>query len=76
MNTELVAATAEFIMDRIAEWSRALTFEEHALLMQQLSERIRVSRNAWLEMLAAVHCCYMESVPGGSGMPDTQEIVR
>ena len=76
MNTELVAATAEFIMDRIAEWSTALTFEEHALLMQQLSDRIRVSLNAWKEMLPAVHCCYRESVPGESGMPDIKNLYR
>jgi hypothetical protein len=76
MNTELVTAMAEFIMDRIAEWSMALTFEEHALLMQQLTKRIRMSLNAWEEMLPGGRCCYWESVPGETGMSDIQKSWR
>ena len=69
MNTELVAVTAEFIMDRIADWSMPLTFEEHALLMEHLSRRIRMSLSAWEERHPAGRCCYWEPVPGEDCIP-------
>ncbi len=69
MNTELVAVTAEFIMDRIADWSMPLTFEEHALLMEQLSIRIKMNLNAHIERHDFGACCYWDPVPGEEHIP-------
>lgn len=67
MNNDLVEVTAELIMNRIAEWSMALTFEEHVLLMQELTERIRMSLNALEEMPPFGQCHYWEYMPGKDG---------
>lgn len=69
MNTELVAVTAEFIMDRIADWSMPLTFEEHALLMEQLFMRIRMNLSTRNERHDFGVCCYWDPVPGEDRIP-------
>lgn len=69
MNTELVMMTAEFIMDRITDWSMPLTFEEHALLMEQLSIKIRMSLSRRDERNDFGACCYWDPVPGKDRTP-------